>query len=180
MKLNYADRRTDKNILKKKFKMMNVNNGNYRGKIALIQIEDLKSDFEVTRPDGSIELVIAKNYKILTYFPYNELYCMSVMYDVNCNLIQWYFDIDRDKCKYDSEIPYSEDLYLDVVLLPNGTFYTLDEDELKEALEKKYISNDEFDLAYATMNKIIKMIKNDFLELNNFTQKSFESLINQI
>jgi len=176
MKINYADRRTDKNILKKKFKIMDVNYNEFNGKISLIDIEDLKKDFKATRPDGTEEVIISRNYKIMTYFPNNETYCMTVMYDNNWKLLQWYFDIERYKCKYDLGIPYSEDLYLDVVVLPNGKFYTLDEEELKQALNNNLISKDEYNMAYVTMNKIILMIKNDFTKLYNFTNKSLENL----
>ena len=179
MKLNYADRRTDKNILSKKFKIMEINEDEFSGKISLIEIEKLNKNFEATRPDGTKELIIAKNYKIMTYFPKEEKYCMTVMYDNEWNLIQWYFDIARFKCKYDLEIPYSEDLYLDIVVLPNGTFYTLDENELEDALIHNLISKDEYEMAYKTMNKIIQMIKNDFVKLNKFTKKSLESLKNK-
>ena len=53
MKINYADRRTDKNILKKKFKIMDANYNEFNGKISLIDIEDLKKDFKATRQDGT-------------------------------------------------------------------------------------------------------------------------------
>ena len=139
-------------------------------------IEDLKKDFKATRPDGTEEVIISRNYKIMTYFPNSEKYCMTVMYDNNWKLLQWYFDIERYKCKYDLGIPYSEDLYLDVVVLPNGKFYTLDEEELKQALNNNLISKDEYNMAYLTMNKIILMIKNDFTKLYNFTNKSLENL----
>lgn len=179
MKLNYADRRTDKNILKKKFKIMDVDDGKFSGKISLIEIEDLKKNFEANRPDGTSELIIAKNYKMMTYFPNDERYSMTVMYDNKWNLIQWYFDIERYKCKYDSQIPYNEDLYLDVVVLPDGTCYTIDEDELKEALINQLISKEEYNMAYVTRNQITQMIKDHFATLCNFTKKSLESLMNE-
>jgi predicted RNA-binding protein associated with RNAse of E/G family len=62
------------------------------------------------------------------------------------------------------------------VVLPNGKFYTLDEEELKQALNNNLISKDEYNMAYLTMNKIILMIKNDFTKLYNFTNKSLENL----
>lgn len=179
MKLNYADRKTDKNILKKKFKMMDITDGEFSGKISLIEIEDLKKNFESLRPNGKSELVIAKDFKIMMYFPIKEKYSMTVMFDESWNLLQWYFDINRYSCKYDSGIPYNEDLYLDVIALPNGEYYTLDEDELDEALKRDLISKEEFDMAYETRNKIIQMIKNDFDKLKSFTQKSLDKLIHE-
>jgi hypothetical protein len=178
MKLNYADRRTDKNIISKKFKIKDSTDNEFAGMISLIEIEELNKNFEAKRPNGTKELVIAKNYKIMTYFPKEEKYCMTVMYDSKWNLIQWYFDIERYECKYDAKIPYSEDLYLDIVVLPDGTFYILDENELKDAFIQDLISKYEYNMAYETMNKIIKMIKEDFAKLNNFTQKSLDYLKN--
>lgn len=178
MKLNYADRRNDKNILKKKFKIKNVNIGNFNGKISLIEIEKINKSFEATRPDGTKETVIAKDYKIMIYFPKDYSYTMTVMYDNNWNLLQWYFDINRYITKYELDIPYSEDLYLDVIALPNGNYYILDEDELKEALKNNLISQNDYDNAYVTMNKIILMIKNTWNNLVDFTNKSLDELIN--
>ncbi len=174
MKVHYADRRYDKNILKKDFKIKDIDNMGFIGKVGLIKIKDLQNEFVGTRPDGSKTLLIAKNYKLMTIFPKKENYCITVMYDKNWNILQWYFDINRYVCKYDDGIPYSEDLYLDVVVLPNGEFYSLDENELEEALSKKLISKDEFDMAYKTMDKITKMIKNEFEKFCDFTNFCLE------
>ena len=176
MKLNYADRRNDKNILKKKFKIIDINENEFRGKVSLIEMDDLKKNFIANRPDGTSELIIAKDYKIMTYFPKDEYYSMTVMYDNNWNLIQWYFDIERYKCKYDNDIPYNEDLFLDIVVLPDGRFYYLDVDELEEALKNNLISEKEYDMAYITMDKITKMIENNFEKLCNFTKKALKKL----
>lgn len=176
MKINYADRRNDKNILKKKFKIKDSKDEEFSGKISLIEIEDLRENFEANRPDGTSQIVIAKGYKMMLYYPNKEKYSMTVMYDNKWNLLQWYFDIEKDKCKYDLGIPYNEDFYLDVVVLPDGRFYTLDEDELEEVFQNKLISKDEYHMAYETRNKVIEMIKNDFIKLCDFTQKSLESL----
>lgn len=176
MKINYADRRNDKNILKKKFKIMDTNDKEFSGKISLIEIGSLKENFEARRPDGTSEIVIAKDYKMMIYYPTEERYSMTVMYDNKWNLLQWYFDIEKDKCKYDLGIPYSEDFYLDVVVLPDGSFYHLDEDELEEVFHNKLISQEEYNMAYETRNKVIEIIKNDFSKLCDFTQKSLENL----
>ena len=176
MKLNYADRRNDKNILKKEFKIKDIDNMGFVGKVGLIKIKDLQKDFVGTRPDGSNTVLISKGYNLMTLFPKNENYCITVMYDKDWNILQWYFDMIRYVCKYEDGIPYSEDLYLDVVVLPNGEFYLLDEDELEEALNQKLISKEEYDMAYKTMNKIIKKIKTDFDEFCDFTNFCLDTI----
>lgn len=177
MKINYADRRNDKNIVSKKFKISDSTNKNFKGKVALIEIDRVEKKFIAKRLDGTNEIVIDNNYKIMTFFPEKGCYCMTVMYDNNSNLLQWYFDITKTNCEYDLEIPYGEDMYLDVVVLPNGDFYTLDEDDLKDALNEGIINKNEFDNAYVSMHNIEQMIKDDFEELKKFTEESFNLLI---
>lgn len=169
MKINYADRRNDNNILKKDFAIKDVDYMGFVGKVSNIKIQEIKEEFKVTRPDGSESVLLAKNYNIITFFPKDEKYCMTIMFDDKWNLLQWYFDIARNICKYDLGVPYSEDLYLDVVALPDGAFYILDEEELEEALNKRIVSKEEYNEAYIIMKKITQMIKYEFKRLSQFT-----------
>ena len=180
MKKNYANRQNDSNILCKRFKMINSKDNYFKGKITLIQLEKVKEKFIAKRPTGEFEVIIDNDYKILTFFPENEPYCFSAMYNNKCKLLQWYFDILREECKYDVEIPYGEDMYLDVVVLPNGKYYILDENELKDAFDKKMITENEFKNTHASKNKIEKMLNMKFDKLKEFTEKSFKNLIKQL
>lgn len=47
-----------------------------------------------------------------------------------------YFDVSKF-AECNNHIPYQENLYLYLVIKPNGQFKILDEDELCEALQKK-------------------------------------------
>ncbi len=180
MKINYADRQNDNNILSKKIKIINSQNLHFKGKITLIQIDKVKKEFIARRPNGKSEIVIDNNYKILTFFPEKDSYCFSAMYNSNCEILQWYFDILKGSCEHNSAIPYGEDMYLDIVVLPNGEFYTLDEDELEEALAKKLITKTDFSNAYGSMNNVKQMIKSNFNKLKDFTESSFRTLIKQL
>ena len=71
-------------------------------------------------------------------------------------------------------------MYLDVVVLPNGEFYILDEDELKDALDKKIITIDDYTRAYKTMKSIENMLNSNFNKLKNFTDTSFKLLLKQL
>ena len=177
MKYNYANRKNDKNIIEKKVKTIDSNYKNFEGKITLIEINKIKKKLIVDRPNGTKETVIDKNYKIMTYFPTNDKYSMTVMLDENFNIIQWYFDINRYKFKYDEDIPYSEDLFLDVVLLPNKEYYTLDEEDLEESYNNKLITKKEYNDAYNTREKIIEMIEDNFDKIKDFTNVSIKRLL---
>ncbi|MEC1630521.1 DUF402 domain-containing protein [Bacillus paranthracis] len=58
-------------------------------------------------------------------------------------------------------LPYFDDLYLDVVLLPNGKIYVLDEDELEDAYKSGDVTKEEYELAWYTTKWIIAAIKNN-------------------
>lgn len=176
MKINYADRKNDRNILKKKFVMLNSENTEFKGKIGLIKLEEVKHNFIAERPNGKKEIVIDNGYKILTYFPEKEAYCCSVMYNKNNKILQWYFDILKSNCKYDNGIPYGEDMFLDVIALPNGEYYTLDEDDLNKAFNDKIVSLGDFTKAYINIDKVENIIKYSFNDLYKFTTESFKKL----
>ena len=59
-------------------------------------------------------------------------------------------------------IPYEDDLYLDVVIVPDGRIHVLDEDELKSAYDRKEVSKEEYEMAYRVANKIIEKGKNRY------------------
>lgn len=176
MKINYADRRNDMNILEKKFIISDSDNAKFKGKVGLIKLEEVKQSFIAKRPNGKEEIVIDNGYKILTYFPEKEAYCCSVMYNKDNQILQWYFDILKSNCKYDNGIPYGEDMFLDVIALPNGEYYKLDEDDLNRAYNDKIITLSDFTNAYINIDKVENMVKYNFGDLCRFTAESFEKL----
>ena len=70
-------------------------------------------------------------------------------------VIEWYFDISR-RIGIENGIPYEDDLYLDVVVKPNGEIFLLDEDELKEAYDRLEINETEYQEAKKIANELIK------------------------
>jgi predicted RNA-binding protein associated with RNAse of E/G family len=66
-------------------------------------------------------------------------------------------DYEEKTCRghgFDAEtgFPWYDDLYLDVVVLADGSFHLLDEDELDEALQEGKITQDEYDIAWQEAN----------------------------
>lgn len=169
MKLKYADQRHNKYIRKKDFNMKYIENKNFNGIITFIDIKEILDTVSVTRPDNTTECLIDIGYKWIGIYPKNTKYCITVMYDKNWNLLQWYFDINADIYKTNDGIPYTNDLYLDIVLQPNGNYYLIDEDELEEAFINNMISKEEYNMAYVTSKEICNMLDIKFNELLNFT-----------
>ena len=73
--------------------------------------------------------------------------------------MQYYIDVAKEYEIDERGLPYFDDLYLDVVLLPNGEIYVLDEDELEDAYKIGDITKEEYELAWHTTKWIITAIK---------------------
>ncbi len=134
----------------------------YNGYISLIDIEKVNRRLAFTVENK--ELCLGDDgYTWLTFLPDNNHWCMTAMYDDTGNIIEWYFDITKANCIDNQGNPYQDDLYLDVVLLPNGIINKLDEDELKEALENGEITKQEFNMAHEVCDRLI----DEFISVEN-------------
>lgn len=66
-------------------------------------------------------------------------------------------------------------MYLDVVVTPKGDIILLDEDELKEAFDKKEMTKEEYDEAYQIANNLMEKLKDN----NESLQKYTDNYLNQ-
>ncbi|MGW8918535.1 DUF402 domain-containing protein [Paenibacillus lautus] len=65
----------------------------------------------------------------MQHFPSESNYCVTTMLNEKKEIIQWYFDISKNIGISDQGVPFWDDLYLDVIVFPNGNLYIKDEDE---------------------------------------------------
>ena len=121
---------------------------------------------EITIPNG--KCILDDGYEWIEFYDYNSKIKLTAVYDDNSTIIEWYFDIARRIGK-ENDVPYEDDLYLDVVARPNGEIVLLDEDELQEAFDRLEVSKSEFEMAYDEANKLIERLKNNIGKLEEFT-----------
>jgi len=120
-----------------------------------------------------------KNYIWFEVYPDEGSYLLTIMFDDKLNIIQWYFDVSKST-NSKADIPYQNDLYLDLVINPKGESKVLDENELLEDLQRKDISKTDFDYAYKTLDKLKKIYANNFeylLDLTRHIYMTFEEEI---
>lgn len=79
---------------------------------------------------------------------------MTAVINEKKEIVQWYFDITLANALTKDGVPYFDDLFLDVVVLPNKEIFVLDEDELLNALNNGNISEDDYRLARAELDKL--------------------------
>ena len=152
MKKRYADARNNQDIIESKFQNNIINDENFNGYISILKIKKVKQKWLV---DEENRCILDDDYIWMEIYPKDKNYCITVMCDENNKIKEWYFDIC--KCNgIEENVPYEDDLFLDVVIVPDGRVHILDEDELKDAYNNNQITNDEFELAYNTKDYIIK------------------------
>lgn len=174
LKKRYAIASNNKDILESDFKNIRIEDEEFKGNISLLTIKKVKKEWRI---DVEERCILANNYNWLEIYPDGKNFCITTMFDENDNIAEWYFDIAREIGE-DDGIPYEDDLYLDVVIVPDGRIHILDEDELKNAYVRKEVSKEEYEMAYIVANKIIEKGKNQKYidELTKFTTKYLKIL----
>lgn len=148
-------------------KIKNICNKDFCGDIALIKFNKMKEPYIIK----DINLCMAdENYKWLEFYDYNSKARLTAMYNDKNEIIEWYFDIARLIGK-ENNLPYEDDLYLDVVVTPDGKTILLDEDELKMAVDRLEVTKEDSDEAYKIAYEIIGKVKNNSNKLKEFTDK---------
>ena len=163
MKRRYA------NKVKGEYSQKRVDEEFFKGYVAFVKIKDVQNPLVVN--DGEKDVCIKDNdYKWIEVYPDNEHYAVTIMFDNNDNLIEWYFDIAKE-IGIENNIPYEEDLYVDIVITPNGRKEILDEEELMDALNKNEITQKDIELVYETVKLIEDKFVNNFSYLTDLTDK---------
>ena len=126
----------------------------FRGGIGLITFTGIKEPEVVDTPEGP--LCIADNgVQWLELVPENGQFALTAMFRDSI-LFQQYIDITLRNEVYEDGNAVFYDLFLDVVVLEDGTPRIVDLEELETALSDGVITNDEYKLAKSTADKIAK------------------------
>lgn len=115
-------------------------------------------------------------YKWLEFYDYTSKVRLTAIYDEKNQIVEWYFDIAKEIGK-ENGIPFEDDMYLDVVLTPKGDTILLDEDELKDALDTKYITKEEYENAYLTAKELMQKIEGKVDKIKEFTDKYLQIML---
>ena len=159
-------------ILNKERKGKYVNNDWLNGFIGLIDIREV-SEPQIWKFRGEDIVVCEKGKKWVSILPRNDWYCITAMMNEKGDILLWYIDMIAEQGVDEDEIPYFYDLYLDLVVYPDGTIIVDDMDELEDALEKGDITKEQFQLALNTSERLQNGLLSDISEFIKFTKKCF-------
>lgn len=169
MKKKYANRPDWSRIIEKRYDQKYIKDETFDGYLSCLYLDKVRQPLVVTYDKEQV-CIVDDGYKWLMLFPMKKHFSLTVMINNSTKIVQWYFDIVKSNELTEEEIPFSNDLYLDCVLLPNGKHFMLDEDELDNAIMAGIISDAEHKLAKIEAKELQESIISESNELINRTE----------
>jgi predicted RNA-binding protein associated with RNAse of E/G family len=147
-----ADRRDWALVTRRRFAALRVDEPGFAGHAALLLIDAMTEPLV-----GSISGVCLADagYAWLSHFPDGTRHVVTTMVDAAGAVVQWYVDVCRAHGVGADGVPWWDDLYLDVVVRPDGEALLLDEDELALALAHGYVTQEEAALAREEARRLL-------------------------
>lgn len=158
-------------VIDKDYTYMMIDDKFYKGAAGLIRINEIDKPATILYDTIPVK-IIDKGYYWLQIGPENQNY----LYNESEEIVQYYFDITDKNTILDNGESWFYDLMLDVVVLPDGKRFLLDEDELAQALSDKVITREMYDKAYLTADKIKDEIEGKVDNLKAVCDTYFKTL----
>ncbi|WP_374015701.1 DUF402 domain-containing protein [Paenibacillus thiaminolyticus] len=157
MKRKHADRSDWKRIESREFAIMYQETEDFSGYVTLLHFHAVRAPL-IKKMDGRKLVLADAGYYWMQHFPQGKRYSVTTMLNDKEEVVQWYVDVCEPPVLDERGIPYYDDLYLDVVLLPSGKSFLLDEEELDEALGLGRISEEQYRLASEEAHHLMEHI----------------------
>ncbi|MFD2446461.1 DUF402 domain-containing protein [Bacillus sp. CGMCC 1.16607] len=178
LKRQFGDRSEWKRVIKREYAQVFLDSKEFTGHITLLKIDKVSQPLFVQYGEKKI-CIVDDGYIWLQHFPTNQHFSVTTMFDTEGEIVQWYIDICNE-IGLANNVPYLDDLFLDIVFLPNGEVIVMDEDELEEALSEGIINRSLFDLAWEEANQIRESISQGQFTLINVTKNHKDMLLQKL
>jgi predicted RNA-binding protein associated with RNAse of E/G family len=156
-KRKYGDRRDWPRITSSDYVQKIISSDEFDGHITLYYINAVREPLHVPNC-GQMVCIADAGYSWLHQIPRHGHHVVTAMFDAKGDVVQWYIDICSGTGVGKDQVPWFDDLYLDVVVLPSGEFELLDVDELQEALDSAVIDQALFNLAWEEANRVQELL----------------------
>lgn len=164
MERRLANRPGWQRVLDRRFEIIYLQTQEYTGYVTRLYLGRVTEPLHKQIGERSYCLADA-GYVWLQHFPEGAHHTLTTMFDPAGAVIQWYIDICADQGVDAAGIPWFEDLYLDIVVLPSGETVLLDADELEVARREGQISEGQYRLAWEECDRLLGLIAADAMPL---------------
>ena len=144
-------------IEKRRCAVMPFEHSGVRGRMGLLYMDEVLAPFSVVL-SGSRHTITQTGYSWLQIAPENRHFWMTVMFDEAGQPIENYIDITLENHLPENDDAWFVDLFLDIVLEPNGCATLLDADELDAALTRNEITPADHAMARAEADHLLKTL----------------------
>ncbi|MBR5948324.1 MAG: DUF402 domain-containing protein [Clostridia bacterium] len=134
------------------YQQLSIDEPIFKGVVCFVKLNNVSKPKDVKKGNETF-CIIDNGYSLIEAYPDGAKYALTIMFDDKGTLIEWYFDVAKN-VGVENGIPFEDDLYLDLVIMPNGESIVLDEDELLSAREEGLISQEDLDGAYSTLREL--------------------------
>nr|WP_289780881.1 DUF402 domain-containing protein [Staphylococcus agnetis] len=165
VKVKYIDKRHWRRLIDRDYIEVKVNNNKFKGIIGLITMNKVKEPLEVTVV-GKRMIVANDHFQWLQILPEKKRYSMTVMFNDKGEPLQYYFDINLKNITQKGKAR-TVDLCLDVLVLPDGKYELVDQDDLERALKSKQITRKQYHEAYVIAHQLMIQIDEDFESIHD-------------
>lgn len=145
----------------------------FTGYIGLLAIGEV-SEPQIWKYQGKPLTVCDNHYRWLTILPEDDFYCITVMMNEEEQIQVCYIDMIAEQGYDEDGVPWFNDLYLDLVVYPDGVVVEDDRDELEEALAEGEITEEQYTLAVNTCEKLKEGLLKDKDEFQAYIQELYE------
>ncbi|MGM9986428.1 MAG: DUF402 domain-containing protein [Bacillaceae bacterium] len=178
MKRKYGNRSDWKRVIKREYAQACLDTNEFKGYVTLIHIIEVTEALSVCYGKRKV-CIVDDGYMWLQHFPLEKNYSVTTMFDANGEIVQWYIDI-CSKNGVENNIPWMDDLFLDIVVLATGEVIQKDADELEEALLTGRIDDSLYNLAKDEANNLNKLIEKKGFSLLNVSKVHKEFLVDKL
>jgi predicted RNA-binding protein associated with RNAse of E/G family len=141
-----------------KLELSSVRRGALEGELCRLTFTAVENPLWVTSC-RSQRRVIDSGFTWLSFFRPNARNVPTAMFDADGGLVQTYIDVVWKHGLDDRGVPWYDDLYLDVVVLPSGEVELLDRDELDVARTSGLVSEGQYRAAIREADDVLRRLQ---------------------
>ena len=119
-------------------------------------------------------MVCDVGFRWLSLLSEKDGYCITAVFNEKQEIVVWYIDMIAGQGIDEDGVPYFEDLYLDLVIYPDGEIIEDDMDELEDALVQRDITRQQYQRALETAEWLKNGMLSDLSGFMEFTREYYE------
>lgn len=179
LKRKYGDRSNWKRVLEREYVQSFLETETFEGHLTLLKIVKVEEPLYAKYFDRNI-CIADDGYLWMQQFPSDKYHSVTTMFNTEGEVVQWYIDICYMNGVSTDNVPWMDDLFLDIVVLPSGEVVQKDVDELEDALFSNIINKHQYDLAWNEFNRINAALKEDNFNLLKLSKEHKDFLLDKL